>query len=123
MPYIMAAMWAKENKLNDALLLNYNNNITDSCIANVFIVKNKTIITPALTEGCVAGVMRKHIIATLKQHGIEVAETALNIDDIANADEVFLTNAIKGMMWVKQFADTTYSNIETQKIYKTIFKS
>jgi branched-chain amino acid aminotransferase len=123
LPYIMAAMWAKENKLNDALLLNYNNNITDSCIANVFIVKNKTIITPALTEGCVAGVMRKHIIATLKQHGIEVAETALNIDDIANADEVFLTNAIKGMMWVKQFADTTYSNIETQKIYKTIFKS
>ena len=118
--YAMAALWAKENKLNDALLLNSNNNIADSCIANVFIVKNGAIKTPALTEGCVAGVMRKHIIEILKQNNIKVVETSINTDDIANADEVFLTNAIKGIIWVRQFGDSNYANFETRKIYNLI---
>jgi len=119
--YIMAAMWAKENKFNDALLLNSNNNIADSCIANIFIIKNSIVKTPALTEACIAGVMRQHIISKLKQNDIEVVETALNSDDVINADEVFLTNVIKGIMWVKQFNDSSYDNIITHKIYNTIF--
>lgn len=116
--YSMAALWAKENKLNDALLLNSNNNVADSCIANVFIIKNGVTKTPALTEGCVAGVMRKHLIETLNQNNIEVVETTINIEDITNADEVFLTNAIKGIIWVRQFGDSNYANFETRKIYK-----
>ena len=119
--YAMAALWAKRNKLNDALLLNSNNNIADSTIANVFIIKNNEIKTPALTEGCVAGVMRKHIIETLKKQNIIVAETTINIEDITNADEVFLTNAIKGIMWVRQFRNSNYVNFETRKIYKQLF--
>ena len=118
--YAMAAIWAKENKLNDALLLNSNNNIADSTIANVFIVKDGIIKTPALTEGCVDGVMRKHIIISLQQQNIKVLETIINTDDLLNADEVFLTNAIKGISWVKQFREKQYSNFETQKIYKVI---
>jgi branched-chain amino acid aminotransferase len=120
--YAMAALWSKENKLNDALLLNSNNNIADSCIANVFIIKNGIIKTPALREGCVAGVMRQYLIEILKQNDIEVVETSINTEDIANADEVFLTNVIKGIMWVRQFGDSNYAYFETKKIYKTIFK-
>jgi len=119
--YAMAALWAKENKLNDALLLNSKNNIADSTIANIFIVKNRVIKTPALTEGCVAGVMRKQIIDTLKQNNFEVAETSINIEDITNADEVFLTNAIKGINWVRQFGESNYANFETRKIYNQLF--
>lgn len=118
--YAMAALWAKENKLNDALLLNCNNNIADSTIANIFIIKNGTIKTPALTEGCVAGVMRKHIIETLKQQNIIVTETTINIEDITTADEVFLTNVIKGIMWVRQFGNSNYVNFETIKIYQQL---
>lgn len=118
--YAMAALWAKENKLNDALLLNTGNCIADSTIANVFIVNNGKIKTPALTEGCINGVMRKHIIDTLCYNNIEVAETALKIEDIAQADEVFLTNAIKGIMWVRQFGDSNYANFETRKIYNLL---
>jgi aminodeoxychorismate lyase len=116
LPYTMAAIWAKKNKLNDALVLNCHNNIADSCIANVFIVKNKMIKTPALIQGCVNGVMRKHIITTLQQNNINVLETTISIEDIATADEIFLTNAIKEIMWVKQCGDNNYDNLETQKI-------
>lgn len=118
--YAMAALWAKENKLNDALLLNSNNNIADSTIANVFMIKNNEIKTPALTEGCIDGVMRKHIITTLQKNNIKVVETIVNVEDIANADEVFLTNAIKGIMWVRQLGDSNYVNFETRRIYKIL---
>ena len=118
--YAMAALWAKENKLNDALLLNSNDNVADSCISNVFIIKNGVIKTPALTEGCVAGVIRKQIVSILKKNNIEVVETVIKTEDITNADEVFLTNSIKGIMWVRQFGERNYANFETRKIYKML---
>jgi branched-chain amino acid aminotransferase len=102
------------------LLLNTNNKIADSTIANVFIIRNNEIKTPALTEGCVNGVMRKHIIETLKHNSIRVVETIVNIEDIASADEIFLTNAIKGIMWVRQFGNNHYANFETRKIYNLL---
>ncbi len=119
--YAMAALWAKENKLNDALILNNNNNIADSTIANIFIIKDGIIKTPMLSEGCVDGVMRKHIITTLQQQNIKVLETIVDIEDLLNADEVFLTNAIKGISWIRQFREKVYTSFEVQKIYKKIF--
>ena len=48
LPYVMAAQYAKENKLNDCLVSNVKGHIADATIANVFLVKNNLIITPAL---------------------------------------------------------------------------
>ena len=67
LPYTMAALWAKENNLNDAFLLNNYNRIADATIANIFIVKDGKIKTPALNEGCIAGVMRRHLIKCIKR--------------------------------------------------------
>lgn len=119
--YTMAAIWAKENKLNDALLLNSNNQVTDSCIANVFLVVGENILTPNLDSGCVDGVMRKNIIQQLHQKNITVIEKNISIDEVLKADEVFLTNAIKGISWVKQCGNSTYTNFKIQNIYKQIF--
>lgn len=58
----MAALWAKETNLNDAILLNHDNNVADTTIANLFIIKDGIIKTPAITEGPVAGVMRRYLI-------------------------------------------------------------
>jgi branched-chain amino acid aminotransferase len=126
LPYTMAAIYAKEHKLNDCLLLNTNGNISDSTIANVFIIKNGVVITPALAEGCVNGVMRRYLIEKLRSINYEIREESLAISDIEAADEIFLTNAIKGIRWVKQFADKSYTNKKTVEIYerfvKTIFQ-
>lgn len=123
LPYTMAAMWAKQHKLNDALLLNCNNAIADSCIANVFIIKNKKIVTPSLQQGCVNGVMRKHIIETLQEQKNKCVEKRVTLTDILNADEIFLTNAIKGIMSVRQCGKQQYDNKETERIYNLIFNN
>ena len=119
--YTMAAIWTKENKLNDALLLNCNNHISDSCIANIFLIVEENIITPSLESGCVDGVMRKNIIQQLHQKNITVIEKQILFDDVLKADEVFLTNAIKGISWVKQCANRSYTNFTIQSIYKQVF--
>jgi aminodeoxychorismate lyase len=109
LPYVMAAIWAKEEKLNDAILLNQNGFLVDSTIANIFIVTNGIIKTPPLTDGPVDGVMRKHIIVQLKNLEYEIEEKSISLEDLANASAVFLTNAIYGIRWVKKIGNAYYS--------------
>ena len=113
LPYVMAAVWAKENKLNDALILNQHGRICDATIANVFWTKSDKIYTPPLSEGCVAGVMRGQILNS----GLDIHESILSEDILFNADEVFLTNVITGIRWVKQCGNKVYSNTISHKIF------
>jgi len=113
LPYVMAAVWAKENKLNDALILNQHGRICDATIANVFWTKSDKIYTPPLSEGCVSGIMRRRILNS----GLDIHESILSEDILLNADEVFLTNVITGIRWVKQCGNKGYSNTITYKIF------
>ena len=121
--YVMAALFAKEQKWNDCFVLNTAGNIADSTIANLFIVKNGQISTPALSEGGVAGVMRKYLLTALREDGRVVTETMISPADLLDADEVFLTNAIRGIRWVGRSGDTTYSNELTVKLYERFVKT
>jgi aminodeoxychorismate lyase len=122
LPYTMAALYAKKNKWNDALVLNQYSNICDSTIANIFICKDEQIFTPPLTEGCIEGITRNRIIKILQQNNFTITEKPLLQSDILTADEVFLTNAINNMQWVGQIADKSYTNRVVQKIYKLVFE-
>ena len=113
LPYVMAAVWAKENKLNDALILNQHNRICDATIANVFWVKDNKVHTPSLSEGCVAGIMRNRLLNL----NPDVSESMLMEETLLNADEIFLTNVITGIRWVKQCRDKIYSNKITAQVF------
>ena len=120
LPYVMAALHAKKQKWNDAIVLNSEGRVADTTIANIFFIKDGKIFTPALEEGCVAGVMRKAVVKQLMVDGWQMTERAATIEDIMNADEVFLTNSIYDIRWVQRIGDKEYSNLLTQKIYTTI---
>ena len=122
LPYTMAAHYAKENKLNDCLVLNATGSIADSTIANVFIIKNDVVITPGLEAGCINGVMRRHLLAKMPDAGYAVRETSVLVTDIETADEIFLTNAVNGIRWVRQFKDMIYTNVKTVEIYNHFVK-
>lgn len=120
LPYIMAALQAKKEKWNDAIVLNNFNRVCDTTIANIFTIKNGEIITPALTEGCIAGITRARVIETLKKEGLAIAEKAITCGEILEADEVFLTNSIHQIRWVKQIGNTNFDNSHVQKIYSLL---
>lgn len=116
--YAMAALWAKKHQLNDALLLNPYENIADATIANVFIVKDGMVKTPALTEGPIAGNMRRHLLKCMREENIPVEETQISAEDILQASGIFLTNAIYGIRWVKQVGESNYPNTLAESFHK-----
>jgi len=118
LPYIMAARFAKENKLNDSLVMNVHDRIADASIANIFLVKNSRIITPSLNEGCIKGVMRRYVLEECKAE-----EAVLTIEDLLAADEIFLTNAVNGVRWVKEFRNKQYNNLVASKIHSQLSKT
>jgi branched-chain amino acid aminotransferase len=118
--YVMAARFAKENKLNDALVLNQHGRICETSIANIFWIKDKVVYTPPLSEGCVAGTMRKYLLKNIPFIDIIVLEANCGIEDLMNADEVFLTNAVYGMRWVKEFRNKQYAFNLSNIIYQSV---
>lgn len=122
LPYVMAARYARENNLDDSLVLNMHGRIADATIANVFLVNNKRIITPPLSEGCINGVMRRYLLEQLPKKKYEVEERSVTQQDIEKADELFLTNVMFGIKWVKQFNATSYAFSQTKEIYKQIIE-
>ena len=119
LPYVMAAFYAKEQKCNDAIILNSEGRICDTTIANIFIIKGEQIYTPSLTEGCVAGVTRKVFILAMRNSEYPVIEKELLLSELWEADELFLTNSIHGIRWVQRIADKVYSNKITRNIYSS----
>ncbi|MEO5783480.1 MAG: aminotransferase class IV [Ginsengibacter sp.] len=116
LPYVMAALHAKKLKVNDCIVLNNFERIADTTVANIFIIKDDVIYTPPLSEGCVAGVTRRLIIEKFSSD-FKIIEKQFSIEELQNADEVFLTNSIKGIRWVRQFRNTIYSNYQIKLIH------
>ena len=110
LPYVMAGLYAKEQGWDDAIVLNTDNHICDTSRANIFLVKGKDVFTPALNQGCVSGVMRRHVIDILESHEYNLHQHHLTETDLLEADEVFLTNALIGIKWVGGYKDRSYSN-------------
>lgn len=123
LPYAMAALYAKKEKWNDAVLLNTEGRLCDTTIANIFLIKEEVIYTPALPDGCIAGVMRRNLIEKLTAANYKLVESKLSVDELLDADEVFLTNSIYNMRWVQSIGDRKYSNTQTQKIYAAFFST
>ena len=115
--YAIAARQAKENKWNDALICNTAGNIIESAIANIFWVKDKTVYTPPLADGCIAGTMRRYILEK-----ITVQEESLSPEALLNANEVFLTNAIKQVRWVSNIGASQYSRVHATEIYNLLHR-
>ena len=117
----MAALHAKNKKLDDCFILNSSNRVCETTIANIFLIKNKITYTPALSQGCVGGVMRRFLVEKISKHFL-LKQTDISVEDIKQADEIFLTNAISGMRWIKQFGEIKYTNSFTTEIFKTVFE-
>jgi len=103
LPYILAAKHVKANNLDTALLINNNNQIVDSIYSNIWIVKNDILHTPPLNSGGVTGTMQSFLTKMLNTWGYKHITKPLHKNDLQYADELFLTNAIKGIQWVKNF--------------------
>ena len=105
---IICSLDARKKAKEDCLMFNPENNIVESSNSNVFYLRNRLIYTPKLLEGCVDGTMRNCIL-NLKNLDFNIIETEVRTEDILDADEVFLSNAISGIRWVSSIEDSKFS--------------
>jgi len=118
--YVLAALYARKHQFNDCLVLNSHDRVADSTIANLFYCKDGKIYTPPLTEGCVAGVMRRYLLEFLPGAGFSVEEKETCREDLEGADEIFLTNALKGIKWVGSLGASTYGYQLAARVHREI---
>jgi branched-subunit amino acid aminotransferase/4-amino-4-deoxychorismate lyase len=114
--YVMTAIAAKEKNLDDMLLTNEKGVIIESSNSNLFIVSNGVLYTPGLEDGCLAGTMRMQVINLAIQHGIKVYECSIMPQNLLAADEIFFTNAIRGIVWVGGYRTKRYYNSLGRKL-------
>lgn len=120
LPYVLAQRFAAERKADDALVLNAQNFLCDSSKANLFLVKGKNVYTPALHQGCVNGVMRRVVIDEVKKLGFRLHAAEVEETQLLTADEVFLTNAIQTIRWVRAYKGVSYDCMQTRKIFAAV---
>ena len=78
------------------------------------------LITPPVSEGCLNGVMRKQILSLAKKiENLEVVEDVISPFDLQKADELFVTNVIKGIQPITQYRKKTFAtDISVQLLEK-----
>lgn len=100
---ITGSIFAKENDLQNCLLLNDAKNVIEALNGNLFMLKDGQLTTPPISEGCLNGIMRKQILAIAKTMQVEVIEAPISPFDLQKADELFVTNVIVGVQPISKY--------------------
>ena len=117
----LSAIFADENDLDNCVLLNERKGVVEVTNGNVFIIKDSIIKTPALTEGCIKGIIRKKVIEILEKHpDYTIEETVISPFELQKADEVFITNAILGIQSVTNYRKKEFKTEITNKIKSSL---
>jgi len=96
---------AKERGFDNALVLDVDGNVAESATANVFMVRDGIVLTPAPNGTFLNGITKKRIMDLLQSDGIEVREDTLAYEDFMQADEIFLTGNISKVTPVSALDD------------------
>jgi branched-subunit amino acid aminotransferase/4-amino-4-deoxychorismate lyase len=124
--YVMAARYAKLNRLHDSIIVNQHGRFVELSSSNIFGIREDTLVTPPLQEGCVAGVMRNFIVHQLApKAGYRVDIKPVTQKDFAEFEEVFATNAVSGIRNIvgignRRFYSTRYRSLQ-QQLEKLLF--
>ena len=109
---ITGSIFAKENGLDNCLLLNDSKNVIEALQGNIFMVMDGKLITPPVSEGCLNGVMRKQILSLAKKiENLEVLEQPISPFDLQKAEELFITNVIKGIQPITKYRKKEYGSV------------
>ncbi len=99
---------AEDAGFTDALMLDYRGNPVEATGANLFVIKNKIIRTP--TPDCfLNGITRQTVIGLAKELGYTVEEKIISMDDLRQADEIFITGTAAEVSAVGRIDDTIYT--------------
>lgn len=114
--YVQSALWARARQFDEALIQNTSNHIIESTRSNLFLVSNRVLYTSSLSGGPTGGVMRAAVARLAAANGFKVYEYDLSPQELLRADEMFLTNAVRGIQWVSSYRTKRYFSSTAQQL-------
>lgn len=108
---VVASVYAKENGYDNCLLINNDKQVVEVINGNLFVVKGNTIKTAPLTDGCLNGIIRKKLMEVIDStEDYELLEESISPFELQKADELFITNSIKGIRPIYKYRKKEYTN-------------
>ncbi len=106
---VLGSIYADDNDFQNCLLLNTDKKVIEALNGNLFLVKGNSIKTPPLEDGCLKGVIRKQLIKIINAiPDFFLEEESISPFELQKADEMFITNAISGIIPVTQYRKKHY---------------
>lgn len=110
-----------QDEYGEGLLLDTDGNIIEATASNIFLVKAGELFTPDLSYAGVAGVMRRIVLDVFApEFNIPVQIKNLSINDLAQADEIFLTNSVFGIWPVISVAGISQATSSTHNVTRIL---
>jgi branched-chain amino acid aminotransferase len=100
---------AQKEGWTEVILLNERGEVAECTSANIFCVKDGAVFTPPLSSGCLEGVTRSVLIEIAPRAGVSVRERTLTLQDLYDADEVFITSTNRSLLGVSEILGHRYS--------------
>jgi branched-chain amino acid aminotransferase len=120
--YVAAARYAQTRGWDDALLLNSAGHVCEATSSNLFWFEGETLCTVPLTDGCVTGTFRRLLFKLKNGNGFHIIEKSITTADLMLANEMFLTNAIQGIRWVRAFEGKVLECQRTGALYQEMVR-
>lgn len=103
LPNVLARQEAERHGAREAVFLDLAGHVVEAAVANLFVVRDGTLVTPPVSSGCFPGFARADVLALAREDGIPHGERAIRPDEVAGASEGFLTSSLAGIVPVTRF--------------------
>ena len=100
----------EQHAADEALVLDTEGKLVECCAANLFWRKENQLFTPDLSGAGVNGIMRRHVISLARRHGYCCQQVREAPQILAEADEVFISNALMPLLPVRQIESWHYQS-------------
>ena len=108
MPLFISRMQAIDESADEALILDFNDNILEGTASNIFAIIDREIVTPPRRAPILPGVTRAFVIERCRALDIPVRQRTMTLEDLAAADVLFATNSLVGIVPVGQWEKQSY---------------
>lgn len=106
---LAAAEW-NDAQIAEGILLDVAGRVIEGTRSNVFCVVQGTLITPDLSRCGVAGVQRERVMAWATQHSMALQVRDIALEEMLQADELFVVNSIIGLWSLRELAQRSWSS-------------
>jgi branched-chain amino acid aminotransferase len=117
---ILATQECKRNGYDEAIMLDKNGNVSEAPGENIFVIKNKTIITPDMASSILEGITRDTVIELAEDLGYTIIQRPISRSELYIAEEIFLTGTAAEIIGVINVDGRNIGNGKEGQITKKI---